>query len=361
MHSKNYEKRAPARVVWAVALAILTAAPIAGAHDDRDHDDDDSGYWSDDYDELRGWGRWRWVPSVGARCWFPYVDASWRPYYHGHWVYSPAGMTWVSYEPWGAVPHHYGNWVFVDGRGWGWVPGYVYSPAWVTWGVVDGYVGWAPCPPAGYRYPRYHRYHAGVHVTKYGFAGNFGYHSSGLDFSFWIFLNDDDFYGSPVHCHALPSAESLSLFKRKKVLPVGSQLDVNYVKKISKARITTVETERTTRRVGDRTVDYWTTKGQDAKVRAGRELAERSTTRAKAIARKPAKGSVPVARVDRSERDAPQKKRADAATSPAPTVRGESVKKKSSERAEGPSRKKASKNEPASKSRSEREAKGRTR
>ena len=41
-----------------------------------------------------------------------------------------------------------GYWAW-DGRGWVWVPGTVWAPAWVSWRYGGGYVGWAPLPPAG--------------------------------------------------------------------------------------------------------------------------------------------------------------------------------------------------------------------
>ena len=34
--------------------------------------------------------------------------------------------------------------------GWLWVPGRVWSPAWVNWRQDDDYVSWAPLPPSDY-------------------------------------------------------------------------------------------------------------------------------------------------------------------------------------------------------------------
>src|SRR5262249_25433752 len=40
---------------------------------------------------------------------------------------------------------------WINARGWAWIPGRVYAPAWVSWRVGDaGYIGWAPMPPAWY-------------------------------------------------------------------------------------------------------------------------------------------------------------------------------------------------------------------
>jgi hypothetical protein len=37
--------------------------------------------------------------------------------------------------------------LYDDNYGWLWVPGYNWSPAWVTWGTVDNYYAWAPLMP----------------------------------------------------------------------------------------------------------------------------------------------------------------------------------------------------------------------
>src|SRR5262249_55915218 len=48
----------------------------------------------------------------------------------------------------GEIPFHYGTWVWEPPYGWVWVPGTIWSPAWVTWAYSDDYVGWAPVPPS---------------------------------------------------------------------------------------------------------------------------------------------------------------------------------------------------------------------
>jgi hypothetical protein len=199
-------------------------------------------------------------------------------------------MTWVSYEPWGEIPHHYGRWVHVDHVGWGWVPGYTYSPAWVTWAVVDGCVGWAPLPPVGYRYPRYHRYHFSGHPVDYGYGGSFVYHDSGMDFRFWIFVSDRDFYGTSVHRHVLPVEHTLSLFKKKKVLPVGRTMHLDYAQRITKKKIRTVTTGQKKRRVGDRWIVFHEPRGQEEKIRTGRKAVKRVVSHDKVRAEKKSAG-----------------------------------------------------------------------
>jgi hypothetical protein len=315
-HQRKRKRTAWTALACSAAVALLALSPAARAHDDHDEDDwygdrddygryDDSRYYDGEYylddlhgfgsrpyygpypaevvrfEFLHGYGHWRWVPRLRAHLWFPFVEASWRPYVYGHWIHTSHGMTWVSYEPWGEIPHHYGRWVYVDHAGWGWVPGYTYAPAWVTWAVVDGCVGWAPLPPAGYRYPRYHRYHLTAYPVDYGYGGTFVYHDSGLDFRFWIFVSDRDFYGTSVHRHILPVEHTLSLFKKKKVLPVGRSLHFDYAQKISKNKIRTVKTGLKKKRAGDRWLVLHEPHGQREKVRAGREAVKRVVTHEK--------------------------------------------------------------------------------
>lgn len=110
-----------------------------------------------------------WVPAahVVGPDFTPYVTA-------GHWTYED-GYVWASDYSWGWAPFHYGRWVYVGGRGWAWIPGRVYSGAWVVWrtGPVGfGYVGWGPAPPlwvwrGGYAYG-----FGGGYRTPYYFCEN---------------------------------------------------------------------------------------------------------------------------------------------------------------------------------------------
>jgi hypothetical protein len=84
-----------------------------------------------------------WVPSVGE------VGSDFSPYVSGgHWSYD-SDYVWVSDYSWGWAAFHYGRWVFIRDRGWSWIPGRLYSDAWVVWRVGDdgAFVGWAPAAP----------------------------------------------------------------------------------------------------------------------------------------------------------------------------------------------------------------------
>lgn len=101
------------------------------------------------YDNLGDEGNWVEVGDYGY-CWQPTVavsNTSWRPYSDGYWAYTDLGWTWISYEDFGWATYHYGRWLRLRGRGWVWVPGREWGPAWVSWRTGGDYVGWAPLPP----------------------------------------------------------------------------------------------------------------------------------------------------------------------------------------------------------------------
>lgn len=101
------------------------------------------------YDNLGDGGSWIEVGDYGY-CWQPTVavsNTSWRPYTDGYWAYTDLGWTWISYEDFGWAAYHYGRWIRLRGRGWVWVPGREWGPAWVSWRTGGDYIGWAPLPP----------------------------------------------------------------------------------------------------------------------------------------------------------------------------------------------------------------------
>ena len=101
------------------------------------------------YDNLGDGGNWVEVGDYGY-CWQPSIavsNTSWRPYSDGYWAYTDVGWTWVSYEDFGWATYHYGRWMRLRGRGWVWMPGREWGPAWVSWRTGGDYVGWAPLPP----------------------------------------------------------------------------------------------------------------------------------------------------------------------------------------------------------------------
>ena len=98
---------------------------------------------------LGAFGTWVEVGSYG-RCWRPVgVAVQWRPYCSGQWVWTDCGWYWSSDEPWAWACYHYGAWVYDGSYGWIWVPGIEWAPAWVSWRVGGGFIGWAPLGPPG--------------------------------------------------------------------------------------------------------------------------------------------------------------------------------------------------------------------
>ncbi len=99
---------------------------------------------------LAAHGAWVEVGSYG-RCWRPaHMAVGWRPYGHGQWVWTDCGWYWSSNEPWAWACYHYGSWVYDPSWGWVWIPQTEWAPAWVSWRVGGGYIGWAPLGPPGW-------------------------------------------------------------------------------------------------------------------------------------------------------------------------------------------------------------------
>ena len=103
------------------------------------------------FDEtLAPYGTWV-DDDVYGRIWQPSTEAvgdDFSPYATGgHWLQSEYGWTWISDWDWGWAPFHYGRWLAIADRGWCWMPGTLWGPAWVSWRSGGGYVAWAPLAP----------------------------------------------------------------------------------------------------------------------------------------------------------------------------------------------------------------------
>jgi len=114
---------------------------------------DDTDYF---YNSLAPYGNWVDVAGCGL-CWQPtviVVNHDWRPYGdHGRWLYSDCGWYWQSDYSWGWAAFHYGRWFEDPRRGWVWLPGRAWAPAWVSWRRSQEYCGWAPLPPSARYFP----------------------------------------------------------------------------------------------------------------------------------------------------------------------------------------------------------------
>ncbi|MCP5549133.1 MAG: hypothetical protein H7A50_17355, partial [Akkermansiaceae bacterium] len=143
------------------------------------------------YDSLSSYGSWFSTPQYGY-VWQPVVvrDVSWRPYTRGRWVCTDHGWTWVSDEPFGWATYHYGRWALVAGRGWVWIPGSEWAPAWVCWRYGSSHIGWAPLPPESLAY-RHWAWDANIETTL------------GIGSSWFCFVETRNFC-EPVRRHCLP-------------------------------------------------------------------------------------------------------------------------------------------------------------
>lgn len=92
---------------------------------------------------LDAYGTWDYSASYGA-IWYPTVAVGWWPYSQGRWSYTHHyGWTWLGIDRWAWPTYHYGRWG-ISTAGWYWIPGRQWGPAWVSWAVGPGYVGWCP-------------------------------------------------------------------------------------------------------------------------------------------------------------------------------------------------------------------------
>jgi len=95
------------------------------------------------------YGEWLWHDLYGY-VWRPYLNdqrypwGTWAPYINGSWTSYGGEMFWVSSEPWGWVPYHLGLWMWDTKKGWVWLPGSMFAPAWVAWEFYSGMYCWRP-------------------------------------------------------------------------------------------------------------------------------------------------------------------------------------------------------------------------
>jgi len=94
-------------------------------------------------------GEWLWDSFFGY-VWRPFLNdqrypwGDWKPYYSGRWTSVDNQLFWVPTEPWGWVPYHLGIWTWDVKKGWLWIPGSFFAPAWVDWAFYFGRFGWRP-------------------------------------------------------------------------------------------------------------------------------------------------------------------------------------------------------------------------
>ncbi|MBD3414822.1 MAG: hypothetical protein GF421_10385 [Candidatus Aminicenantes bacterium] len=182
------------------------------------------------YDYLSPHGYWTRMAPYGY-VWVPTgVRYHWRPYTDGRWVWSDYGWMWISNYTWGWIPFHYGRWGYDQGFGWFWVPGDIWSPAWVSWRYSSLYIGWAPIPPDLSFSP-------GIGVIFRGRT---------IPHRYWVFTQGRYFNQYNINTYILPYERNLTIMNmtvQKTSLQmqdnrvINKGLDVNFVEKVTKSRI----------------------------------------------------------------------------------------------------------------------------
>ncbi len=97
-------------------------------------------YFAEKYGDP--FGEWLYDAILGY-VWRPYYNdmhatGTWAPYTAGRWSMANNQLFWVPDEPWGWVPYHLGVWHWTAKKGWVWIPGSAFAPAWVDWAFLGG-------------------------------------------------------------------------------------------------------------------------------------------------------------------------------------------------------------------------------
>jgi hypothetical protein len=94
------------------------------------------------------YGEWIWHSLYGY-VWRPFYNdyypwGTWQPLCYGRWSVYLNQLFWIPEEPWGWVPYHLGIWMWDAKKGWLWLPGSAFAPAWAVWDFYYGYYLWRP-------------------------------------------------------------------------------------------------------------------------------------------------------------------------------------------------------------------------
>lgn len=125
-------------------------------------------------------GEWLWDSFFGY-VWRPFLNdqrypwGGWKPYYSGRWTSVDNQLFWVPTEPWGWVPYHLGIWMWDAKKGWLWLPGSFFAPAWVDWAFYFGRFAWRPWMLEDWLWFKY----TGFDGSFFPFYASLGYGESG--------------------------------------------------------------------------------------------------------------------------------------------------------------------------------------
>ncbi len=93
---------------------------------------------------------WKPSPELAVTASAGETEPVYVPYTNGQWTYTDAGWYFKAPTPYEEIVHHYGRWSYTPSLGWVWLPGRVWSPAWVDWREDDSHIAWTPVPPSVY-------------------------------------------------------------------------------------------------------------------------------------------------------------------------------------------------------------------
>jgi len=210
------------------AGSALVVDAVAPQH--AEAQDVDIGFF---YTGLAPHGEWFFQADFGW-VWRPgRVSAGWRPYTAGQWVYAnDYGWTWASQEPWGWATYHYGRWYFDPYNGWTWVPGRTWAPAWVSWRVESGYIGWAPL------WPVFFDSHPDYRWDRWRHDDDWRDRHRDRDWDRWVFTRDRDFTSSNVGTVQIRDrGERDRLYRTSREVPIDQNRPESIGRGIEKSRI----------------------------------------------------------------------------------------------------------------------------
>ena len=146
------------------------------------------------------YGEWVYDAYFGY-VWRPFYNetypwGSWRPYYVGRWSQMNGAMYWVGSEPWGWIPYHLGVWQWNAKRGWYWIPGSAFAPAWVDWAFYGGFWSWRPLTMWDWGMWQY---------DLLGWSGGGGFGDNGWSYMNWRYCEMTWGGGAPIGPAASPS------------------------------------------------------------------------------------------------------------------------------------------------------------
>jgi uncharacterized membrane protein YgcG len=206
-------------------------------------------YFAQKYSNL--YGEWIYDRMYGY-VWRPfyndyYPDGSWQPYYYGHWRRLEGELFWVPAEPWGWVPYHLGVWQWDEERGWLWIPGDAFAPAWVVWDFYFGYYTWRPWlmwdwayfGQEGYYGTAWLMYQQLLTYSWYGYSGGWvgPWYPSSSQAKFLYTITKDQLQKPANPPYKIPDKLKFACKNAQKALEQGDKRALESIRAVSSQRV----------------------------------------------------------------------------------------------------------------------------